>query len=164
MSCLFFTLVLANSTFAQNTRKEKRAIKESQIKEWMDSGKFVFVAQMALPMKGNNRDLTSEYDVQVAKDTIISYLPYFGRAYSASLNPDDAGIKFISKDFTYNITSRQKGGWNISVNPKDVKIVQQLVFFVSPDGYASLQVTLTDRQPISFNGYVREKKEKPTSD
>jgi hypothetical protein len=33
---------------------------------------------------------------------------------------------------------------------------------ISEDGYATLQVTSTNRQPISFSGYVMEIKEKKT--
>lgn len=142
---------------AQDTRKERQALKINQVNAWIESRNYDFVAQMALPMSGNTRQLTSEYDVQVSKDTINSYLPYFGRAYSASLDPNDAGIKFISKDFIYKTTTRKKGGWDIQIKLKDVKEVQQLSFSISEEGYASLQITQTNRQPISFNGYIRGK-------
>jgi hypothetical protein len=157
----FLSLLLLFVSFvtvrAQETRKEKQLLKINQVSAWVESCNYDFVAQMALTMGGNTRQLTSEYDVQVSKDTINSYLPYFGRSYSAFLNPDDAGIKFISKDFNYKTTIRKKGGWLIQIKPKDVNEVQQLSFSISEDGYATLQVTQTNRQPISFNGYIREK-------
>lgn len=159
--CLLLTLGTCLTVLAQDTHKEKQAIKITHIKNLVESQNFVFIAQMALPMSGNTRQLTSEYDVHVSKDTISSYLPYFGRAYSASLNPDDAGIKFVSKDFEYKSTNRKKGGWDIQIKPTDTKNVQQFNFSISEDGYANLQTTLTDKQPISFNGYIRAKKERP---
>ena len=39
-------------------------------------------------------------------------------------------------------------------------ITFRLTLDVSSDGYASLQVTSNNRQPISFNGYVTERKKK----
>ncbi len=158
--CLLLTIGSCITVIAQDTHKEKHASKVALIKNLVESQHYVFVAQMVLPMNGNTRQLTSEYDVKVSKDTISSYLPYFGRAYSASLNPDDAGIKFVSKDFKYKTTSHKKGVWDIQISPVDTKNVQQLNFFISEDGYASLQVILTDRQSISFNGYVKAGKEK----
>jgi hypothetical protein len=161
VTCLYLSLLLTIVSFvtvmAQDTRKEKQASKITQVKAWIETCNYDFVAQMALPMSGNARQLTSEYDVQVSKDTITSYLPYFGRAYSASLDPNDAGIKFISKDFIYKTTSRKKGGWDIQIKPKDVKEVEQMSFSISEEGYASLQVIQTNRQSISFNGYIRGK-------
>jgi len=158
-TCLGLLLIIVSfvTVRAQDTRKEKRALKINQVSALVVARNYDFVAQMALPMSGNTRQLTSEYDVEVSKDTINSYLPYFGRAYSAFLDPDDAGIKFISKDFIYKTTTRKKGGWDIQIKPKDVKEVQQLSFSISEEGYASLQITQTNRQPILFNGYIREK-------
>ena len=154
------SLLLLVSFFAvraQETRKERELLKINQVNAWIESRNYDFVAQMALPTSGTTRQLTSEYDVQVSKDTINCYLPFFGRAYSASLDPDEGGIKFISENFNYYTTIRKNGGWEILVKPKDVKNVEQLSFFISEQGYASLQVTQTNRQPISFNGYIREK-------
>lgn len=159
-SICFYLLLFFISTItlqAQDARKEKQILKANQVSAWIESRNYDFVAQMAMPMSGNTRQLTSEYDVLISKDTINSYLPYFGRAYSASLNPDDAGIKFISKEFIYKSTNRNKGGWDIEIKPKDAKEVQQLSLSISEDGYATLQVIQTNRQPISFNGYIREK-------
>ncbi len=149
--------------FGQNaTRKEKQAEKAERMKKAVESRDYVFTAQMVLPMSGGTRQLTSYYDVRVSKDTINCYLPYFGRAYSASLDPNDAGIKFVSKDFTYTVTSRQKGGWDISIKPKDAREVEQLTFYISPEGYASLQVMPANKQAISFNGYITGRKKEQT--
>jgi len=39
----------------------------------------------------------------------------------------------------------------------DPKGVQSMRLNISPDGYASLQVTSLNRDPISFNGTIEEK-------
>ncbi len=141
---------------AQQTKAEKKAAQAAKVKSWMDNQNYTFVAQSALPMGGRLRQLTSEYDVRVTKDSVVSYLPYFGRAYTAPLDPTKLPLDFKSKDFTYTITPRKKDGWDITIKPKDVQDVQSLQITVSSDGYSSLQVTSTSRQPISFNGYVTE--------
>jgi hypothetical protein len=111
-------------------------------------------------MVGRSRQLTSDYDVKVAKDSIISYLPYFGRAYTAPLDPTRGGIQFKSKDFEYTISNKRKGGWDILIKPKDVDDVRQLSLMISEDGYGSLQVLSNNRQPIIFNGYVTARKQR----
>ena len=105
-------------------------------------------------MSGRTRQLTSDYDVKVTKAQVVSYLPYFGRAYSAPIDPSQGGIQFTSKDFDYTTTPRKKGGWDIQLKPKDYRDVQQMSLSITEDGYASLQVTSTNRQLISFTGYI----------
>ncbi|MDO6430720.1 DUF4251 domain-containing protein [Flavitalea sp. BT771] len=140
---------------AQDTKQDKKAAKAAAIKSLVDSQTFVFAAQTALPMSGRTRQLTSDYDLRVTKSSVISYLPYFGRAYQAPLDPSKGGIQFTSKDFEYTATPGKKGGWTILVKPRDYRDVQQMTLSISDDGYGTLQVISTNRQPISFNGYIR---------
>lgn len=128
--------------------------KKANIKELIDARAYVFKAQTALPMGGRSRQLNSDYDVKVAKDSILVYLPYFGRAYTAPLDPSKGGIQFTSKNFQYTVDNKRKGGWDILIKPMDVDDVRQLSIMISENGYGSLQVISNNRQPIIFNGYV----------
>ncbi|WP_316746429.1 DUF4251 domain-containing protein [Pedobacter gandavensis] len=101
----------------------------------------------------------SQYQLIISKDSVEAYLPYYGRAYTASMNPDDSGIKFKSKKFDYKTTAKKKGGWIIDITPKDAKDVRSLSLSVSPSGYATLNVNSLNRQPITFNGVISEPKE-----
>ena len=127
--------------------------KEASVQKLMETKHFVFKAQSALPLRGGMRNLTSDYDIQVKGDSIISYLPYFGRAYVAPVDPTQGGLQFTSTDFSYS-TKTKKGGWEITILPKDAKDITQLYLSVSPKGYARLQVLSNNRDAISFNGYV----------
>jgi len=160
---IYFSLVMIallfhnNNLIAQNSKQEK---KQAAIKALIDSQNYVFKAQSAMPMSGTTRQLNYDYDLKVSKDTINSYLPYYGRAYTAPMDPTQGGIHFISKDFEYTVTPGKKQGWDIVIKPKDVQDVQMMSLSVSSDGYATLQVTSTSKQPISFNGIITEKKTK----
>ncbi|MEO8405819.1 MAG: DUF4251 domain-containing protein [Chitinophagaceae bacterium] len=117
---------------------------------------FVFKAQTALPMGGRTVNLTSEYDVTIRPDSVISFLPYYGRAYSAPIDPTKGGIQFTSTDFGYESGKGKKGRWQITVKPRDAHDVQQLNLTVFENGSASLNVTDQNRQSITFQGYVVE--------
>lgn len=147
-------------------------------KRIIENKQFVFEATSAMPMAnadvinvmsrmnggtatGGSINLSgSGYDLKVSKDSIEAYLPYYGRAYTAQMNPDDAGIKFKSKDFTYTRSEQKKGGWNINIKPKDGKDIQSMTLSVSTKGYATLSINSNNRQPISFNGVLAEVKDK----
>jgi len=155
-----FALVSSTITFAQDSKEEEKQKDAQQIENMIQSKNYVFIARSALPMRGRNINLTSIYDLKVSGDTVISDLPYFGRAYSAPINPAEGGIHFTSNDFTYNLTERKKGGWDITILPKDTRDVRQMFLTVSESGYASLQLTSNNRQAISFNGYIKERTNK----
>lgn len=117
---------------------------------------YKFIAMSSMSLSGGTRQLTSEYTLRVSGDSVIAYLPYFGVAYSAPVNSSEGGIKFISTHSIYKITNRKKGGWDITIKPTDVSDVQQLYFTIFTNGSASLQVTSTNRQSITFNGNISD--------
>ena len=140
---------------AQDAKRDKQAAKEAAIKSLVDSQNYVFVAQTVLPLSGRTRQLTTDYDMKVTKTSVICDLPYFGRAYQAPIDPTQGGLHFTSKDFEYTSVPGKKQGWTITIKPKDFRDVQQMTLNISSSGYASLQVTSVNKQPISFNGIVR---------
>ncbi len=148
-----------NAAKAQNTRTQKKQEKIEAIKKMVDNQNYVFMAQMALPMGWRSVQLNYDYSVIVSKDSIDSYLPYYGRAYVAPMNPTDpteTGIQFKSKNFEYKANSSKKGGWEFNIIPHDVKETRSFILNISETGYATLNVTSNNRQSISFNGYITE--------
>lgn len=151
LSLLFIVLAAGTSCVSTSQAQENNKNFESIL----SSKNYVFMAQSASPIGGRFRQLTSEYDLRVLGDSIVSYLPYFGRAYTAPIDPTKGGLQFTSTDFDYQQTARNKGGWVIMIKPKDVQEVRQLTLTVTQSGSASLQVISTNRQQISFNGYIQ---------
>jgi len=161
---LLFILValtsVTNTANAQNSKEDKQTTKRIAAKNMIDSQNFIFVPRTVSPLRGGIRELTSYYDLEVSKDTIISYLPYFGRAYTAPLNPSEAGINFTSTNFDYKVIPGKKGSWNVSIKPKNDVNVQELLLRIFDNSSASLNVTSHNRDPISYQGYITERKQK----
>jgi hypothetical protein len=151
-------LLFASSTQivvqAQSTQPDKKAEKKAAIRSLVESQRYDFTATSVTPMSGRTRQLTTDYDLKVTKESLVSYLPYFGRAYSAPIDPTQGGIMFTSKEFDYAVTNGKKGGWDIRIKPKDHRDVQQMNLSLSEDGYGTLQVISAERQPISFYGNI----------
>jgi hypothetical protein len=138
------------------TGKDKKAAKLAEIKNSIVAKRYTFIANYALPLRGGGRQLTSEYDFRVTPDSLISFLPYFGQAYfDVPYNPTDGGIKFTSTKFEYKAVEKKKGGWEITIKPKDVKNLNTLNLYISPDGYGSLSVTSFNRDFITFDGMLK---------
>jgi hypothetical protein len=148
-----------NMVYSQTSRQEKKAANQKMIKDLVDNTHFFFSANYALPQRGATKQLTSEYDLKVTRDSIIAYLPYYGEAQLGPAPGDsEGGIKFTSTNFSYK-QNIKKSGWEIIIKPRDHDIsnwrdVQQMVLNISPDGYASLSVISSNRDAISFQGDI----------
>lgn len=126
-----------------------------ETKQAILSDQWIFVAQSAIPQGGRSRMLTTRYEMRVSKDTINAYLPYFGRSYSgagAMTNPNP--LDFKSVDFSINREENKKSGWRVTIKTKDINAIQSMMLELYENGSANLNVTLTDRTPISFIGTV----------
>ena len=155
-SFLLVALTMSFAVTAQDGREEKSAEK-NVIKSMIDSRQYVFKAQSVLPSRGRTVQLNSEYDLKVSADTVRSYLPYFGRAYSAPIGSRGGGYDFTSNQFEYVQNDRKKGGWNIVIRPNDVNDVREMYLTIFENGSASLRVVSNNREPISYNGFLEVK-------
>jgi hypothetical protein len=134
--------------------QSKDPAKVAAVKALVESQNYVFQAQTALPIHGQVRQLTTDYDMKITKDKIVSALPYYGRAY-APIDPTKGGMDFTINQFDYTVTPRKKGGWDITIKPKDLKEdVRQMYLTISQDGYSTLRVISENRDAISYNGSI----------
>jgi hypothetical protein len=151
--------LLAATLFSLATPGRAQESDTAVIRQAIESRNYIFEAQRVYPLTSSSRFLTPGYDLSVRGDTIISYLPFFGRAYSAPVNPAEGGIKFTSTSFKYSM-KKQKNKWDVTIIPRDASDVQQMDLDIFDNGTATLRVTNTNRQPISFNGYIEKGKPK----
>lgn len=151
LSILSLFIVLASSIQAQD-------IDPATVQKAVETKNYVFKAESATPQRGGFRTLTPEYELLVKPDTVVSYLPYYGRSYSAPINPSDAGIKFTSMNYEYSIKKKKKNRWDITIKPTDVSDIRDLNLTVFDNGRASLRVNSNTREAISFDGYLKVSK------
>lgn len=160
----FFKLLLLNfliSVLFWGCSASNSATKPAaeEINNMINSHQFTFVAERMNPLRGSTRPLTSNYDVVVKRDTLHSFLPYFGRAFQAPIDPTKGPLSFESYNFSYNVTLKDKDEWQVYINPKDNSDVQQFYFQIFGNGTATLNVVSTNRDPISFYGHVQKTNE-----
>ena len=83
---LFFfvgiVLFFGGQSLYSQSKKEREEQKAKEIKEMIENGRFTIEVDRALPMGGRTVHLTTPYSLEMRGDSAISYLPYFGRAYS----------------------------------------------------------------------------------
>ncbi|WP_255153964.1 DUF4251 domain-containing protein [Ferruginibacter sp. HRS2-29] len=152
-TAILFTIILTSlSTKAQLSKDSVAALVKSE--------SFIFYASSVDPLRGTTRFLTGNYDLKVKGDSLVSYLPYFGRSQNAPISPDETGLIFTSTDFDYSFTPRKKNSWTVTFRVKDYTNLSKYVLTIYNDGSADLMATSNFRDQISFRGYVRGIKEK----
>lgn len=112
-------------------------------------------------MQGGTINLSETYyEVRVTPDSVVAFLPYYGRSYNAPINQTEGGIKFTSKKFEYKSIKGKKRGWDTLVQTKDVPENYRLAFSISDEGYVTLSLNSNNKQSVSYQGYLKENGEK----
>ena len=161
---VFLSISIASCNSAKTAQRTKD--NRDSINTWWQSKNFAFHATAAQPMTGNNVQLTTDYTFEMRNDSIIAWLPYFGRAFTAPTNPMDGGIKFATNNYTTKNESLKKNMYKMTILPKglsafqNTKDVQQIYLTVGIDGYGTLQIQSLNQTPISFYGYLSGNKTK----
>src|ERR1700760_370132 len=79
---LLLLIIGAGSNLAHaQAANGKNQTKEAGVKMKIDAKRYTIVANYVLPQRGGGRQLTSDYELRITPDSVISFLPYFGRAY-----------------------------------------------------------------------------------
>src|SRR5690554_346746 len=163
MKNIIFTFILLSlfavpiKSEAQKSRKESRAErqekKKEQIKAGIENRTFIFRPTHALPLGGGSISLNYSFDAEVKGDTLVSYLPFYGVAYRVEYGGRNGGF-----DFTQPITEYESGqddnGYNINLEVKNKMDHLTFNFHISELGYATLNITSTNRQAITFYGHI----------
>ncbi|WP_108821137.1 DUF4251 domain-containing protein [Dysgonomonas sp. Marseille-P4361] len=146
-----FSFFLFSCKTSDGLSKEQKI---AQMTEKIEGQAYIFNAQKALPLAGRSVDINYSYQLKVSKDTISAYLPYFGRAYTAPISNDDAGVKFTSTDFEYSLSPEKNGTWNIKIKINDSQSKYRLFLKIGNSGKATLNVQDNRRQSISYYGQI----------
>jgi hypothetical protein len=149
-----FSAILTVALSASFLFANAQDLDAATVKTMVDSGKFVFVAQTMVPSGGGSRTVDNSYDVKVSRNSVVTYLPYIGRAYTGIM-PNETGVNFTSSSFDYKSKFRKKR-WEVNIKPKDSRTVQELQFTVFDNGTATLRLIPENKQSITYYGYLKK--------
>ncbi|MBK0384043.1 DUF4251 domain-containing protein [Pedobacter sp. SD-b] len=155
-------ICLSITIFSACASKKEQQKRMGLIDSLIKNNDFKFEAQQANPLRAGLvspqlQRLNGSYDLKVSKDSINCYLPYFGVAQQAPYGSTDNGIQFISTNFSYDKIADSKGGYIITISPKDTDKVRTLYLTISKSGNATLNVNSNNRDAISFTGNIEKR-------
>ena len=143
-----------NKKSRREIKAEKEALLKEQTKKLLDSKNYMFVTKNANPSRGRTVSITG-YTVKITGDTIVSFLPYYGRTYIANLDNQKSPYDFTQVAESYNLTKVKKG-YKVELNLKKEMESITYSFDISETGFASLTAISSSRQPINYTGDIVE--------
>ena len=139
-----------------NTAVAAQAQEIEVIEELVESGKFLFTADRALPSGGRTIDMMNRANkVEFNGDNAKGDLAYFGTAHTASAaySSDGGGIKFDGEMINKEIkVKKKKVIMSFKVKAPGEQYICSLT--ISPSGSASLSISSNNKSSISYNGAV----------
>ncbi len=162
INILLVLFVVSSSAQTSKSRKESRTEKQEQkkedIKNLLENRTFVFTPTHAMPLGGGSIYLNHSFDAEVKGDTLISYLPFFGVAYRVDYGGRDGAFDFTQPLEKFELQEDNKG-YRINLEVKNKMDYLTYNFQISELGYATLSITSTNRQAISYYGHIEAPQE-----
>jgi len=155
---MVLTLGFVSSCASSKSNAVSKSERAQAVKKQIEDRQYTIEVNRALPMGGRARELTPTYALSIKGDTINSYLPYFGVAYSVPYGGGQ-GLIFEAPITDYTVIFDAKGTANITVRTrsKEDNFVYQIKIF--ENGSTTIHVTPTNRQAITYHGNFTLKKE-----
>lgn len=148
----FLVAAVVPNVFAQS-KKEMREQKEQAVKERIVSENYKISVNTAFPRRGRNVQLTSPYSVEIRNDSVLSYLPFYGRAYSVPYGGGN-GLIFQAPLTEYIMEMNKKGTAKIKFTTRTPEDKFTFNISIYSNGSAHVHVNMQNRESISFSGEV----------
>ena len=170
MKNLFKIISFALLMVVFNACSSTNTVASANITSLLKENEFTFMAQRAnpknsdvvnvlnsLPNSTSSRVLNLDYGytLKITKNEISAELPYFGRMFTSNYDNTKNSYRFTSKDFTMNQKDGKKGSTIYQITTNDQQPPKRLILEVFPNGKAYLSIDSSDRQPISYDGYIQ---------
>jgi Domain of unknown function (DUF4251) len=135
--------------------KQSASLTETEVTNMVYAKEFTFRADQMMPTGGRSRMLTEAYLFKVSPQELSADLPYMGRAFTANISTTDGGMRFTSRDFSYQQNPGKKNSWTVTINPRDQSDVRECILTIQSNGTADLSINSNKRQPIRYNGHIQ---------
>lgn len=132
-------------------KMEREAQTAAQVSEALASRHYTINVLMMYPQRGRAVNLTTSYSVEVKGDSLISYLPYFGRAYNVPYG-GGKGLNFIAPITGYQTETDRKGTTRVVLTTENEEDKYQYVLEISTSGNSYVQVLSRQRDFIRYSG------------
>ena len=132
-------------------RAARAAEQAAMVKKALEERHYKIGINHMYPMRGGAKHVSYNYSVEVRNDSLISYLPYFGRAYSLPYG-GGKGLNFSERIGSYQESQKKDGKRQIEISVKNDEDTYYYSIEVLDDGSSTIGVNCRSREHISYSG------------
>ena len=152
LSVLFASAVILWSNCATSEEKAAQMAELSaNVTNALNNRDFKIAIDRMYPMRGSSKHVSFGYSVEVRNDTLISYLPYFGRAYNVPYG-GGKGLNFSAPIGSYQEFMKRNGQRHIEIGVANDEDTYFYTIEVFDNGSSSVDVRARQRERISYSG------------
>lgn len=156
-------LLISTSCTSQNTQT---TASKQIVQKALEDSNFTFQARSVHPMDadvirlmnqktvGSFQNLEYGYFLSEHDGVLKTALPYYGRAYTVSYSQsrEDSGVYLDTTKYQKTTSVNRKGLTTVKYSIEGDSKIQQIILDTGRDGYATLTVLFSDRQPMKYGG------------
>ena len=140
----------------KSSTKVERFEQDAQlIQAALNEHKFTVEVDHVYPSRFPAQHLDYGYEITVRNDSLISYLPYFGRAYSLPYG-GGKGLNFKARISQYQTKRNKKDLTRIDLTAQNEEDIYQYQVEIFDNGSADIQVLSRQRESIRFTGTFKK--------
>ena len=132
-------------------KEAKKAERAEYVAKALDNRRYKIGIDLMITRRMGSKPVTSDWELEVKGDTLVSYLPYFGVAYEATYGRS-TGLDFTAPINSYEDSGFHKGKRSIRLQARSDEDLIDYYIEVTSDGSAFIDVTPRKREGISFSG------------
>lgn len=151
MVLAFMALVMLSGCVSSEERAARAAEQKRKVAAALRERNFKIAVDRMYMMRGGSKSVSYGYSVEVRNDSLISYLPYIGRAYSVPYGGGKA-LNFSERIGSYNEFQEKNGLRHIEIGLKNEEDTYLYTIEVFDNGQSSIEVQSRQRDRISFSG------------
>jgi hypothetical protein len=136
-------------------KEAKKAERAEYVAKALDDRRYKIGIDLMITRRMGSKPVTSDWELEVKGDTLVSYLPYFGVAYEAAYG-SSTGLNFTAPIKSYEDSGFNKGKRTIRLRTYSDEDVIDYQIEVMDNGSASIDVTPRKREGISYSGTLEE--------
>ena len=160
MRKIFMTSVMALTALVMlvgcataEERAARAAEQAKAVKAALQERTYQIAVNRMYPSRGASKIVSSGYTVEVRNDSLISYLPYFGRAYDVPYGGGN-GLNFSAPIRNYQESQTKSDLRHIEIDVKNDEDTYLYTLDIFDNGSADINVRSRQREPISFSGQM----------
>ena len=150
---LLAMMLVACSSLTPAEKAEKRAKRAQAVEQALAARHYRVSVNMMYPRNGKAKTVSSDYGLEVKGDTLVSYLPYFGRAYNVPYG-GGKGLNFTETFTDYHSKKLSNGATQVLIKVKNEEDVYDFILEIFDNGSTSIDMNSRERESINYSGNI----------